>query len=133
MAYDSWTCLMVEKGPGMLDDDVRTALKKAACHLQYKRWDRMHIESDVCGGLIETAWKTHVVGSRPGVLFRAQIEGEEEDYFVNFLLSVDDLERGAHVLREEEREGNVWADSSTSFPCEDLYRFENLRKSAQKH
>ena len=42
--YDSWTCLSVERGPGMLSDEVRNLLKAAACDLYIKKWDSMHIE-----------------------------------------------------------------------------------------
>src|SRR3989338_10824593 len=119
MSYgDSWTCLMVEKGPGMIPDEVRAALKMAACDLHLKRWDKMHIVSDVCEGIIETAWETQTVGTRSGVLFRTQLGCEAGEYLVNFLLSVDDLTRGAEIIRETEERGvGVWGRSEERFPC----------------
>ena len=133
MSNDSWTCLMVEKGPGMISDDVRAALKMAACDLHRKKWDRMHIVSDVCDGIIETAWDTHMVGSRSGVLFRTQIGSEAGEYHVNFLLNTEDLERGAEVLREmEERGEQVWGTSPAPFPCPALYRFYDLHRTSRR-
>ena len=133
MSYDSWTCLMVEKGPGMIADKVCAALKMAACDLHLKKWDRMHIVSDVCDGIIETAWDTHSVGARSGVLFRTQIGSETGDYMVNFLLNTNDLERGAEVLREmEERGEEVWGIAASPFPCEALYRFYDLHRTARR-
>jgi len=133
MSYDSWTCLMVEKGPGMITDQVRAALKMAACDLHLKKWDRMHIVSDVCDGIIETAWDTHVVGTRSGVLFRTQIGSEQGEYMVNFLLHEDDLNRGAEVLREmEERGEQVWGTASERFPCPALYRFNDLHRTGRR-
>ena len=128
--YDSWTCLMVEKGPGVLEDDVRDALKLAACELAYQKIDRMNMVNDVCDGIIQTEWKTHNVGSRSGVLFRAQITEDTGDYFVNFLLNEDDLKRGADIIREtREREGgNGWEMSNERIPVPELYEFRNLRK-----
>lgn len=52
MGFDSWTCLMVEKGPGTIDDDVRSDLKLAACDLNMRKHDRMNIVSDVCDGVL---------------------------------------------------------------------------------
>lgn len=133
MSYDSWTCLMVEKGPGMITDEVRAALKMAACDLHLKKWERMHIVSDVCNGIIETAWDTHLVGTRSGVLFRTQIDSETGDYRVNFLLSTDDLERGAEVLREMEEKGQgVWGTSPEPFPCPALYQFYDLNRTSRR-
>lgn len=133
MSYDSWTCLMVEKGPGMITDEVRSALKMAACDLHFKKWERMHIVSDVCDGIIETAWETHTVGTRSGVLFRTQIGSEQGEYMVNFLLNTDDLERGAEVLREMEEQGEKpWGTSAGRFPCPALYRFHDLHRTSRR-
>ena len=131
---DSWTCLMVENGPGMISDRVRTALKLAACDLHLKKWDQMHIVSDIVEGVIKTEWKTHLVGVRPGVLFRAQIDCEDgTDYKINFLLNEDDLEHGAKVLREmEERAGGDWQTSSTRFPVPELYQSYDLRGPSRR-
>jgi hypothetical protein len=125
---------MVEKGPGMIDDEVRSVLKMAACHLHLKRWDRMNITSDVCEGIITTKWNTYAVGSRSGVLFRSQVKDESgKDYFVNFLLNEDDLRRGAEVIREmEERGDGDWVTGDGRIPVEELYRFYDLHRTAKK-
>lgn len=126
---DSWTCLMVEKGPGLLDDKIRAALKMAACDLYRRKEERMPIFHDACDGIITTEGKSYTVGSTSGVLFRAHIDTENGcDYRVNFLLSERDLERGASALREMEERGMVvWRSPSGGFPCEELYRFCDLR------
>ncbi len=124
---------MVQKGPGMITDDIRAALKMAACDLHLKKWDRMHIVSDICDGIIETSWDTHTVGTRSGVLFRTQIGSDKGEYMVNFLLNTDDLERGAEVLREMEEKGEaVWGKSAAPFPCPALYRFYDLHRTAHR-
>lgn len=131
MSYDSWTCLMVEKGPSMLNDDVRAALKMAACDLHLKRWERMHIVNDVCDGIIQTNWTTHVVGARSGVLFRAHIDSGTGEYKVNFLLGTTDLERGAELIRQREERGEgVWKSSEGRIPCDALYEFYDLAQSS---
>ena len=133
MSHDSWTCLMVQKGPGIIDDDVRAALKMAACDLYLNKWDRMNIVNDVCNGVIETKWDTHSVGARSGVLFRTQIDSETGNYMVNFLFSTKDLERGADILREmKEQEGSGLAVASGRFPCEALYQFYDLSRPANR-
>lgn len=115
---------MVEKGPGLLDERVRIGLKKAACELHLRGWDKMNmIDSKVCTGTIETEWKTFSVGARSGVLFKAQITEETGDYKVNFLLNTRDLERGAEVLREMEEGGDMWVRSTERFPVPELYEF----------
>ena len=128
--YDSWTCLMVQKGPGVLEDDVRDALKLAACELAYQKIDRMIMVNDVCDGIIQTEWKTYNVGSLSGVFFRAQITEDTGDYFVNFLLNEDDLARGADIIREhrEKEGGSGWVQSRGRIPVPELYEFKNLRK-----
>jgi len=127
--YDSWTILMVQDGPGILPDDVRTALKLSACELSWKKRDCRHIVSDVCEGFIETKWETRIVGVRSGILFHSQITiGNGSNCRVNFLLSVDDLARGEKILREMEESGAYnWSMNEERFPIEDLYRFDNLQ------
>lgn len=129
MSWDSWSCLMVENGPGMIDDETRATLKAAACNLHLQSIDRMTISSDVCGGIIQTNWDKHSVGSRSGVLFRCQVEHDEGDFFVNFLLHTRDLEAGAEIIREmEERGFDRWDESHEKFPVPELYKFYDLRK-----
>lgn len=127
MSYDSWTCLLVQKGPGMVPDDVCAVLKYAACDLHRQRKAAMVIKSDVCDGFIETDGKSFAVGGRTGILFRAKVEGEEGEYMVNFLLNEHDLERGAAALRRLVEEGKlVYNASDSPIPCSELYRFRNL-------
>lgn len=132
--HDSWSCLSVEKGPGTISDEVRNALKAAACDLHLKKWDEMRIENDIISGIIKTEWKTYMVGGRSGVLFRAQIDCEDgTDYKINFLFHEDDLERGAEIIRQmEEGESDNWQDSPVRFPVPELYRFEDLRGPSRK-
>lgn len=126
--YDSWSCLSVERGPGMISDEVRNALKVAACDLYISKWDEMRIEDDVISGVIKTKWDTHLVGGRSGVLFRARIDcADGTDYMVNFLFHEDDLERGAEIIRQmEERGGGTWRDAPSQIPCPELYQFQDL-------
>ena len=131
MPHDSWTVLMVQDGPGMLSDDVRTALKIAACELHLKRAERMRIKSHVCEGFIETEWKTKVIGARSGVLFRCQIDSGGGNYRVNFLFSEKDLRRGADIIREIDEEGDMpWRMSETSresHPVKELFDFCDIQ------
>jgi hypothetical protein len=131
---DSWSCLSVENGPGLLSDIVRNSLKVAACDLHLKKWGEMRIESDVISGVIKTEWNTHSVGGQSGVLFRAQIDCEDgTDYKVNFLFNEDDLKQGAEIIRQvAESEGSNWEDSPTRFPVPELYQFYDLRGPSRR-
>lgn len=132
--HDSWTCLMVENGPGVISDEVRLALKVAACDLHLKKWGTMHLVSEVIEGIIKTERTTHLVGTRSGVLFRAQIDCEDgTDYKINFLLSEEDLKAGAKILRQlEEGVGGEWQETSTRFPVPELYEFYELRQQHRR-
>ena len=133
MEMNSWTCLMVEKGPGIISDEVANALMIAACDLYLKKWDTMHIVSDVCEGIIETSWNTQMVGIRSGILFRTEIVSDTGPYQVNFLLSIEDLERGAEALREmEERSGIPWGFSTETYPIPELYEFHDLGRKGSR-
>jgi hypothetical protein len=127
--YDSWHCLSVEKGPGMISDEVLEMLRLSACDLSLKKWDKMHIENDLVSGIITTHWNTYVVGSRSGVLFRAQIDCEDgTDFMVNFLFNEDDLARGAQIIKQmEEGEAGRWSDKPGRIPVPEMYEFYNLR------
>ena len=135
MSNDSWSCLMVQNGPGFIPDSIRTTLKAAACGLKLEGKDTSFIENDACSGIITTAWRTHLVGSISGVLFRSQFDFERaSDCKVNFLLSIKDLDRGVALIREmEEREPGIWTNSSGKIPVDDLYKFYNLRATSQMH
>jgi hypothetical protein len=121
--------LAVKKGPGIISEDVLASLKLAACELAYNKIDRTSINTDFCEGVIQTEWKSRSVGGFAGVLFNAQIFGEGEDYFVNFLLNETDLARGADIIREihDGNKGN-WGISLERIPVEELYEFRNLRR-----
>ncbi|OGG88759.1 hypothetical protein A2592_02715 [Candidatus Kaiserbacteria bacterium RIFOXYD1_FULL_42_15] len=122
---------MVEKGPGIIDDYTRATLKAAACNLHLQRIDRMVITSVVCGGIIQTNWDSHNVGGRSGILFSCQVERDEGDFFVNFLLNTSDLEAGAEIIREMEEKGfERWDTSQERFPVPELYKFRDLRRQS---
>ena len=129
MSFDSWTCLLVQDGPGLLPDQVMQALKAAACTLAINKVDTARIpNSDVCDGLITTEWQTHHVGACSGVLFCTHFDWQGGECRVNFLLSEADLATGAEILKAYE-EG---LDQSLSIgvgriPCDELYRFKNLK------
>lgn len=124
---DSWTCLMVEKGPGLLDDTVCAALRKAACRLSLEGFDSMRFQETACEGAIETSWKTHSVGSRGGILFRSQVDADAGSYRVNFLLSAADLKRGEEILRRyEEGATDRWTKGRGRVPVPELYDFSDL-------
>ncbi len=132
--YSSWTCLMVEKGPGLLSSEVSAALQVAACDLYFKRWDKMRIEGDVCVGTIETEWKTFSVSARTGILFRAKVETETGGYKVNFLLAKKDLEKGANALRKKHDEESLMRrEAAERFPVEELYQFDDPQPPRSNH
>ncbi len=131
--YDSWTCLAVVRGPGVLPDNVILVLKMAACDLQRRQQERMTILNDVCEGVIETEWKTFSVNTRSGVLFKTEIESDKGKYWVNFLLSKSDLERGAEILRERFDEGSeIGINQPEPFPVAELYEFADMRPPKHK-
>ncbi len=132
--HDSWTCLMVEKGPGILPDDVRVALEAAACNLHLNKTDSMHFSSNVCNGIIESPWKTYAVGARSGILFKAQIESDAGDYLVNFLLNTTCLDEGRDFLKRlEENLKGTWIPRDGHLPVEALYQFQDLAPSTKLH
>lgn len=127
MQTDSWTCLMVEKGPGIVSDEIRNALKIAACRLRLDKVTAARIVSNVCSGYIETDNSYHMVGTRGGILFKTQVSGDGGDYKVNFLLGEDDLDRGAAFLEElEEDDNSIWIREPGEIPIPELQRFLNL-------
>ncbi len=130
MLPDSWSCVMVDKGPGMIDETTRTALKAAACHLHLQRVERMPVKGKGFDGVVTTEWKTYTLGTTSGVLFRSQIFSVSGDYFVNFLLNRRDLETGSEILRQIEESEPQWQRGEEAVPIEDLYRFTNLRRNS---
>ena len=126
--YDSWTCVMVKNGPGLIDEDVKCAIKMAACDLFQRKIERNKLRNDVCEGYIQTEWKSRAVGARSGILFHAHITADDGDYQVNFLLSEDDLERGAEFVRDIEERQESTLRGNFRVPVEELYVFKDLRK-----
>ena len=126
MGFDSWTCVMVDKGPGVLSDRVKLSLKVAACELHLDGFDQKLISNAVCTGLIKTSWSSHMIGTRAGILFKAQIDSETGEYFVNFLLSSKDLKTGGELIRKLTEEPVLMTRGRGTIPVEDLYRFEDL-------
>lgn len=126
---------MVQHGPGIISDEVRAALKKAACELHLKKMTRMQMRGGVCDGVIETDGETCFLGTRSGVLFRSQFDWQGGGCKVNFLLGTDDLENGAEMLRRiaEENEDSEWIVSSEPIPVPQLYQFYDLRGTRQLH
>ena len=122
---------MVSKGPGLVQEDVRNHLQLAAADLVLRKWDRMKIVGKgPCEGVIETDWKHHLVGTKGGILFRSQVEDESGEYFVNFLLSEEDLKEGAKTLQKQYEEvGFQWSESQEPFPLAELYQFRDLKRS----
>lgn len=135
MSWGSWTIVMVQDGPGIIPEDVRAELTKAACELHLKKMERMQMRGGVCEGVIQTNGETASLGARTGVLFRSQFDWESGGCKVNFLLSEEDLENGATTLRRmmEEREGGEWLLSPEPFPVPELYDFHDLRGPRRLH
>lgn len=134
MNTDSWTCLLVENGTGVIDNRVRNALKCAACELYLRKWEKMHILNDVIDGIITTVWSTHLVGTRSGVLFRTEFDSEgTQNYKVNFLMSEEDLGRGADLLKQFEETPGGWESTPVRVPVEALYQFNDLRPSRKQY
>jgi hypothetical protein len=120
---------MVQKGPGLLSDQVCAELKKAACELYLKKRENMHMRGGLCEGVIQTEWETCVVAACRGIIFRTQFDWDGGGCKVNFLLREEDLERGAEVIREmmEQVGSDKWATSPEPFPVPELYEFYDLR------
>lgn len=112
----------------MLDENVMLVLKVAACDLYHDQVERKKIGHALCEGYIQTEWATHAVGTRSGILFHCQIESEGGEYFVNFLLSIKDLEAGADVLRKIAESGRYGVGIGLgTLPIPAFYRFRDLR------
>ena len=82
MLSDSWSCIMTQNGPGIVSDEIRLTLKAAACQLYAQKVERALIRSNHCGGIIQTEWKTATLGTRTGMVFKSQLEGDQGEYFV---------------------------------------------------
>jgi hypothetical protein len=126
---------MVQNGPGVISDKVRTALKVAACELKERELGEIRVSTSVLQGVIKTDWKSYMVGARSGVLFKAHIDHEDgSDYLINFLLNQRDLENGAGIIRQMEEEGGFsWKRIlGGQVPVPEFYQFENLAGVSRK-
>jgi hypothetical protein len=89
----------MKEGPGLIPEEVTTALKMAACELYLAKQEYGRIETPYCEGFIETAWKEYLYGTRSGVFFEAHIDAVDgTTYRINFLFSEEDLKRGKEIL-----------------------------------
>jgi len=117
---DSWTCISRVKGPGLLDDEVKSMMKLAACMLHKYKKQRMSFGDADYDGIIETDGEVLSLGGITGTLFRIDIETPKDGrYQVNFLLNSADLKRGAKLLAdnaydEEQGEWHTVRHSVTS-------------------
>lgn len=126
--YDSWTCLMVQNGPGMLPDEVRAELKLFACRMQHGHTDEMYMRGKHCNGLLKTDWGSFSVGSRSGILFKAHFDWKGGECQVNFLLGEEDLLAGARLIEEalERGDDGTWEMIDGTIPVPELYKFLDL-------
>ncbi len=98
--FNSWTCVGVEDGPGLISEDVRRQLMREACALHLRGKERAIIKGPSFTGIIIDTGKSCSIGARAGNLFRAHINHTETgDSKINFLLSDEDLEKGAKTLK----------------------------------
>ena len=130
MSFDSWTCLMVKNGPGMLPDDVCAELRLFACKMQQGHASEMYMRGKHCSGPLKTDWDSFSVGSRSGILFRAHFDWKVGECQVNFLLGEDDLRAGARLIEEAMEKGSdgAWEMIDGTIPVPELYKFLDLGK-----
>lgn len=127
----SWSCVSVEKGPGVISDQVRNEVMVMACLLAKDKHDLRKINGNHCGGVISTKWKSYLLGTTSGILFRAQLDGHDgQDYFINFLMPQHLLEEGVRKLKEMEEGGRMpeWMAKEGKLPIPEMYEFFNLRR-----
>ncbi len=125
----SWTCVGVEKGPGLLDESTRKHLMLEACGLRLRGKSRALIKGKTFTGIIIDANKSCCIGARSGNLFRAQIDIDGTgDCKINFLLSDEDLEKGAKTLKA--LEGGVGLPYTGNDLPHDLLQFYDLLETS---
>ena len=128
----SWTCVMVQDGPGMLSEAIRLVLQVAAYKLSLDGFDSSRITSTVCEGYIETDWQSHLIGTRGGILFKTILTSEDGDYAVNFIISEDDLAAGKEFIRGVEESDEIAQFASPvggRIPLDALYELLDPRIS----
>ncbi len=75
-----------------------------ACSLRLRGKERTHVKGEIFTGIIIDTGRSCILGARSGNLFRAHLDHQEAgDYKINFLLSNEDLEKGAEALKKIER------------------------------
>ncbi len=124
---------MVKNGPGMIPDNICDHLQFSACDLFLRKQDRMKIVGNgPCQGVIETDGKHYMVGTRGGILFKAQVTTDGGEYQVNFLLGEDDLVEFGKVMMDQIQNGemkNVWGQGRGKIPLSELYNFADLKRT----
>lgn len=131
--WDSWTCITVDDGPGILPDEVRTALKLAACEMHDDKLALLRFKHALCQGEIDTEWEHRMVGGRGGILFHARIDADDGEYKVHFLVSNADLKRGAKRLKKVvERHGDNWKYLPADVFGDIVHEFDDLRQQPRR-
>lgn len=131
MSFDSWTCLAVPKGGGVIPDELIHVAKMAACKLHLEKKNNLLFESPLCNGYISTSWEDHRIGSRSGIFFSIQASMEDMEWQINFLLHTREIEHGATLLEKGEEldpDDYIGIQLPYRIPVERLYQFGDLRK-----
>ncbi len=126
---DSWICLMVKGGPGLVPEDVKRTLKMAACDLKLKDLPVTFQTGETCKVEVTTKWVRHTVGTCTGFLFYGEVhEGRKKSYRVNFLLNAANLREGARILKDMIAAGEDGEAFTVTgkLPVDELYRFDDL-------
>ena len=127
--FKSWMCVGVEDGPGLISDEVRKQLMMEACALRLRGKERAIIKGKTFTGIIIDTNKSCCIGARSGNLFRAQIDIDGTgDCKINFLLSDEELEKGAKTLKALE-DGVGLPYTGNDLP-HDLLQFYDLMSSS---
>ncbi len=137
MSFDSWTCISVERGGGIVPDELKCAIKMAACQLHLDKRQHLLFESEFCSGYITTTWDSVRLGGCSGILFSVELDSDIDkktlSWRINFLLNTRDLEHGALLLEQGEyKDTDVMFTAELPFrlPIEQLYAFNDLRSRA---
>lgn len=137
MSFDSWTCISVEKGGGVIPEELKCAIKMAACQLHLEKRQNLLFESTFCSGYITTSWESVRLGGCSGILFSAELDSDIDEtmlnWRINFLLNTRDLEQGAKLLEQGEYEDTdltFTTELPFRLPVDQLYAFNDLRSRA---
>lgn len=131
MSYDSWTCISVPKGGGLIPDELMHAAKTAACKLHLEKRNSLLFTSEVCDGYISTSWEDQLLWTRSGIFFTVEATMDDQEWQINFLLNSRDLEKGAKLLEKGEEldpEDVVSINMPFRMPIDRLYQFHDLRR-----